>query len=46
MTPPDTANSLIDPRASSWDDAASVFGDAHTWLSLHVIFTVNGKRSP
>lgn len=48
MTLPDTSNSLIDqntgPRASSWDDAACVFSDTHTWLTMHVIFTVNGKR--
>lgn len=47
---PGTSNSLIDqnmgPKANSWDDVASVFADTHTWLSMHVIFTVNGERSP
>lgn len=46
MTLPDTANSLIDPKASSWADATSVFGDTHTWLSMRVIFAVSSERSP
>lgn len=46
----EASNPLIDqnkaPEACSWYDVVFVLCDTHTWLSMRVIFTMNGVLSP